>query len=140
MTKGVLDYLGMQFDSRSSQNRPAFRSKTGKTWFLDPGDVDFSALKPGKLLVEWDNFIAQSATAEIASSGGGKNRGGGDDHTPGLYGVLKSAIEAGKVTSPSDMSRWVFAAHRAVKGAIEGDAQNNPAQPPVDYDTNESAF
>lgn len=115
MSKGVLQFTGIKYDSRSQMDKPHFQKKGGGEWALDPGQVDFSKFQPGKLYVVWDNWVAQSATTEIPAGGG---KGG---FRPQPYhketfvsNVVGQAIQAGCIKEPQDIHQWALEAWKTI--------------------------
>ena len=145
MSKGVLNYTGMKYDSRSQEEKPHFTKKDGGEWALGRGSIDWTQFQPGKLYIEWDNWIATKATKEIPAGGGGF--GGGFKGKPQVYlaetfvsNVCGQAIAAGLIKTPSDLPEWAKTATstiKAVKAMLEGNPPQSapvaaPEQPPND--------
>ena len=139
MSKGTLTYTGMKYDAKSQQEKPHFQKKDGGEWALGAGSVDWTQFQPGKLYVEWDNWIATSATKDIPSGGGGKSWGG----KPQVYlaetfvsNVCGHAIQAGLIKTPSDLPEWAKTATltiKSVKAMLEGQpAQQQPVAAPTE--------
>ena len=142
MSRGVLDYVGMQFDQRSNSQKPAFKKKDGSgIWMLDPGQVDFTKLPVGQLYIEWDNWIVQKATPNLPEGGGGK--GGGFKPQPYhpeqfVSNVVGQAIASGKISDPRHLDAWaeaaaqaILAAQRILRGQVQGQPISQPQQAPA---------
>ena len=97
--------------------QPHFKKKDGGEWGMNAGTTDFSQFKPGNLLVIWNDFIVQSATAQgttaPAASGSTESRPSKDIAIM-VSGVLKSGLEGGHIQKPSDLQEWADAAYKAL--------------------------
>ena len=144
MSKGVLTYTGMKYDAKAQMEKPHFTKKDGGEWALGAGSVDWSNIQPGKVYVEWDNWIAIKATKDIPAGGGG-GFGGGFKGKPQVYlaetfvsNVCGQAIAAGLIKTPSDLPEWAKTATstiKAVKAMLEGNpAQSAPVAPVPQHD------
>ena len=147
MSKGVLTYTGMKYDAKAQQEKPHFQKKDGGEWALGMGSVDWTSFQPNtKLYVVWDNWVAQSATTDIPSGGGGFGGGSKGAWKPPPYNaetfvsnVVGQAIAAGLIKTPSDLPEWAKTATntiKAVKALLDGKpAQEAPREAsPVQHD------
>lgn len=135
MSKGVLEFAGLRFDERSNEEKAYFmkKDKSG-VWGLGKGNVDWSQFQPRTpLFVEWDNWVAMSATTNIPAGGG--KRG----YTPQPYhletfvsNICGQAIQAGLIKDPKDLPAWAKTAALTIKAAkalLEGEAPLGEAPP-----------
>lgn len=136
MSKGVLDFTGVKYDAKAQKEKPHFRKKDGGEWSLDPGSIDFTQFPVGKLYIVWENWVAQSASKEIPSGGGG---GKGNWKPPPYHpqtfvsNVVGQAIAAGCIKSPADIPEWGKMATltiQAVNRMLEGKSVSEPSVQP----------
>ena len=131
MSKGVLTYTGMKYDAKAQMEKPHFTKKDGGEWALGAGGVDWSNIQPGKVYVEWDNWIAIKATKDIPAGGGGFK---GGFSKPQVYhpqtfvsNVVGQAIAAGAIKTPADIPEWAKTATLTIK-SVNALLEGNPAQ------------
>lgn len=146
MSKGVLEFNGMKQVEYQGQfeEKAMFAKKGGGEWGLGKGSIDWTQFQPRtKLYVEWDNWVAMSATANLPAGGGGFKGG----YKPPPYhaqtfvsNVCGQAIANGLIKTPSDLPEWAKQATltiKAVNALLEhSDApvapQPAPSQPATD--------
>lgn len=130
MSKGVLEYVGFQFDQRANMEKPHFKKKDGSgVWGLGAGPVNWQQFQPPcKLFVEWENWNVVSATTEIPERSG-KGNWKSQPYHPETFvsNVVASAIQAGLIKQPSDVDMWASQAFSTIKG-LQGDSQQNAPQ------------
>lgn len=133
MSKGVLEYVGFQFDQRANMEKPHFKKKDGSgVWGLGAGPVNWQQFQPPcKLFVEWENWNVVSATTEIPERSG-KGNWKSQPYHPETFvsNVVGSAIQAGAITQPSELRGWAAEALKIVKGI-----QNQAPKPAPQMDS-----
>jgi hypothetical protein len=123
MSKGVLEFNGMKQVEYQGQfeEKAMFAKKGGGEWGLGKGSIDWTQFQPRtKLYVEWDNWVAMSATANLPAGGGGF--GGKSGYKPPPYhaqtfvsNVCGQAIANGLIKTPSDLPEWAKQATLTIK-------------------------
>ena len=149
MSKGVLEFLGMKEVEYQGnfETKAMFAKKGGGSWGLGKGNVDWSQFQPHqKLYVEWENWVALSATTNIPAGGKGGYKPQPYHPEQFVSNIVGQSVAVGACKTPSELPEWtkmaalsIIAAQKLLHG---GGAQEAPQQKPQhdDFEDKEIPF